>query len=34
MTIEVDGSEAALHESHWPLPTGSWRELSRGDQPA
>ena len=32
-TIEVDGREAAFHESHWPLRTGSWREVRRGDQP-
>ena len=33
-TMAVDGREAAFHESHWPLRTGSWRELYRGDQPA
>jgi hypothetical protein len=33
-TTEVDRREAAFHESHWPLRTGSWREMSRGDQPA
>ena len=33
-TMAVDSREAAFHESHWPLRTGSWRELYRGDQPA
>ena len=33
-TIEVHGREAAFHESHWPLRTGSWREVNRGAQPA